>query len=398
MPLVLLRPDRRWPTRLAGAVVAGTVAAAAADPPAVIKTSIGPGAPERLADFTSTWGPLEVTTTGQVSIVGLLIDDGESTRFRLGDNTAAPTLTNTTVGYPVHEDLVLAFIHEVSYPFNASSTLTQDERWISPRGFDHRRLEFSVQHDTWGKLWLGKGHMAADTVTQIDLSGTAMAGHNTISDHGGGLRFRDRDTGRLTSTTIAAVFPDLDGDRLTRVRYDAAGVGGFTLSGSYSDLQRWDVSVRFQQDAEDTATGRLPGGAQQVRAGLAFQDDSHTDGNDTQSLVGSASAAWAGGFTLTLSGGQQFAEQGPDGQYTYAKLGWRGRVLPFGATAVSVDGWLGFDFVPGIDRAQAVGLQLAQSIDGRALELFASLRHHWLEGDADLEPIGVLLTGFRLQF
>ena len=376
-------------------VAVGAVAAAADDQPAMIKTPIGPGSPERLANLKSQLGPLEVTTTGQIALVSLFIDDGESTYLRSGDDTASPSLVNVTVGYPVENDLRFAFVYEVNYSYNASSLITQDDRWISPPGVDNRRIEFSVQHDTLGSLWLGKGHMAADTITQIDLSGTAMAAHNTISDHGGSLRFRDRESGDLTSTTIAAVFPDLDGDRLTRVRYDTMSVGGLTLSGSYADVDRWDVTLRFRREADGSASGRLPVGLHQVRGGIAYQDNR---GTDVRSVVGSASAEWQSGLTLTFSGGQQFVDRGPDGYYTYAKLGWRGNPFAIGGTAVSIDGWLGFDFAPGVDQAQAIGLQVAQALDGKAVEVFAGIRHHWVDGDLNLEPIGILLTGFRVQF
>ncbi len=145
----------------------------------------------RIADLTRSEGPLTFSLTGQISNVILGFDDGASPYLRYGDNGAAPTLINITASWKATDALSLGFVYETNYPYEAGSLMTQDNAFVSPPGFDTRQLEITLFHNRLGKLSLGQGHLAGDSITQSDLSGTALAGHNTIGDHGGAFVLRD---------------------------------------------------------------------------------------------------------------------------------------------------------------------------------------------------------------
>ena len=49
-----------------------------------------------------------------------------------------------------------------------------------------RKAEIYVSHDSFGKFWVGHGSMAADGTSEVDLSGTSLAGYASIGDIAGG--------------------------------------------------------------------------------------------------------------------------------------------------------------------------------------------------------------------
>ena len=383
-------------------------------PPSIVQ-------PERLADFTDDLGALRVTVQGQLSYVALFADDQQDAKFRVGDNDAAPSLINTTLLAPLSgnpEDLdrddawKLGFVYEVNYPLNAADLMTQDDPLVSPRGVDHRKIGGSLHMGSYGRFAFGKDSTASDGTAALSFSGTHAAGSALMNQLGGGFLFAadrpgddtlDPDGDGLTNISIASAFPSNQGTRLTSLRYDTPQVGGFRFAAAAADIQIYDASVHWVGVGPD-GPNRLRGWRhadriQNLEAVLAYRIDR---GTDIDELVGSGSILLKSGWNLTLSGGLQNSRtsstSGPDdGGHIYTKIGYRNRLISQGETALSADLYAGWNLLENVDRSYAVGLQVAQALDGTAVEIFAAGRHLWLEG-VEVRDITLISTGFRVRF
>ena len=58
--------------------------------------------------------------------------------------------------------------------------LTRGEvNWSS---VSYRKAEIYFWHDNFGKLWIGHGSMATDGTSEVDLSGTSLAGYASVAE------------------------------------------------------------------------------------------------------------------------------------------------------------------------------------------------------------------------
>ncbi|EKE44825.1 hypothetical protein OCGS_1058 [Oceaniovalibus guishaninsula JLT2003] len=360
---------------------------------------------DRLADLAWSEGPLTLTLTGRLSNVVLVFDDGVSTYARYGDNGGSPSLLNLDADYAASSALTLGFVYEANYAYNGSGIANQRERFLSPGGVDHRKLELTLTHDRLGTLSLGQGSLAGDGVFESDLSGTANAGYSAIGDHGGGFYLRDAATGDLSPLTIGTAMPSLDGGRAVRARYDTPTFGsGFTLSVSQSTETTLAPSDDVPSSTQVALSYLSPEGTapfgnpaiRQVQASFGYL--SFDTPRDRNVIGGSVSVLTVGGWNATVAGGVRDEDDRTDAGYVYGKAGWRGDVFELGETALSTDLYVGFDTAEGIDRSYALGLQAAQQIDGSAVEVFAAIRHYWTEGPRDLRDATMGLGGFLIRF
>ena len=154
--------------------------------------------------------------------------------------------SNTRVGLRYSQDFGawhFENVNEIGYaPFSTDNTSILHQ---SPDSGDWefsnaniRKLDFTLQNDRYGKIWLGQGSMATDGIYEMDLSGTTVIDYSSVADSasgqiirlsGAGLSFDDS----LSGITIGDAFTNYDGPRRVRIRYDTPAFHGFTLAASY---------------------------------------------------------------------------------------------------------------------------------------------------------------------
>ena len=86
-------------------------------------------------------------------------------------------------------------------PTSTSSTTrpsSDDYEWSNA---NIRKIDFTLEHDRYGKFWLGQGSMATDGIAEIDLSGTDVIAYSGVGGLGRGADHPLQRPGRYSSPT-----------------------------------------------------------------------------------------------------------------------------------------------------------------------------------------------------
>ncbi|MEE4187164.1 MAG: porin, partial [Roseobacter sp.] len=165
------------------------------------------------------------TYYGQFNPAYLSVDDGFETTDEIVDNSH----WNSRVGFYLRQpygENTFQFQFETALGLRQSASVSQT---FTPDAVDWSRenlrfVDFSLAGG-FGTIYAGQGSMATDGVANLDLSGTAVVTYAGIPDTAGSFQFRTGD-GALSGIAISDVFPDFDGGRRGRVRYDTPEFGG----------------------------------------------------------------------------------------------------------------------------------------------------------------------------
>ncbi|WP_107852627.1 porin family protein [Oceanimonas marisflavi] len=329
---------------------------------------------------------IRVNVSGHVNRALLAVDDGEETELYHVDNDSSSTRLRVIGEGDVSPELTVGTAIEVQLESNSSFAVSQDDE--APGGdtlsLSDRRLEVYFDHDRLGKLWVGKGWTASEDSSEMDLSGTALAGYSSTADIAGGIKFRD-ESGNLSSNTVGDSFINLDGlGRRDRLRYDTPTLGGVRLAVSAVEDSAWDAALNY---AADYNLGKLA-------AAVAYSDQESNDGQ----VNGSASFLHTSGVSVTLAAGERDSgEQDPN--FVYGKLGYQNQWFSAGNTAMSVDYHVANHADQRSDKATSVGVQMVQSVDDWATELYVGYRNYDLErANEPLDDANALIAGARIKF
>ncbi|MBU0945573.1 MAG: hypothetical protein KJ804_05570 [Proteobacteria bacterium] len=340
---------------------------------------------------TSSNRRVTVDFYGQVNRAFLWADDGNSTRGYFVDNSNSSTRWGLKARGKLNEAFSLGAWIEGEMITNNSQSVNQWER--NPDSTDwykSRHLELDLASKSYGTLWLGKGFTASDSISEIDLSGTTVAGGSDVAKIGGGNYFYDSKTG-LSSVSIGSVFNSMDGlSRRDRIRYDSPDFAGITLSTSaMSDA--YDAAIRYNRSFSGF----------KVNSGLAWAKPGDFISAVDNQYNGSLAILMNCGFNLAVAGGirEQKAESQEDATFWYTKLGYALDVFDLGSTSFSVDYGEYYDMAMNNDTATSFSLAAVQAVKDFGTELYLSYRFYKLERDmTDFDDINVVLTGARIKF
>ena len=224
-------------------------------------------------------------------------DDGiDSETYGLIDNANS----NTRAGLRYDQDFGdwhFENVNEIGYaPFSTDNTSIihqspDAEDWEFSNG-NIRKLDFTLEHDRYGKFWLGQGSMATDGVYEIDLSGTTVIDYSSVADSASAQIIRFSDPGldfdeSLSGITIGNAFTNYDGPRRVRIRYDTPEFNGFVVAAAYGrNLLSDDSAVREENIFDASVTYGHTYGDVEVKGGLGY----YWEEDDTRNWGGSASA------------------------------------------------------------------------------------------------------------
>ena len=322
----------------------------------------------------------------------LVSNDGDDTNYYNVDNANAQSRFGIRGKAKINEDLAIGSHIELGLNSNLSSVVDQDNKNID---FDltDRIIEMFLEDDRYGGLSLGQGHMASDGSSEVDLSGTMMAGYSAISQMAGGQFFYDKNTQVLSSTRIRNVFDNMDGlGREDRVRYDTPIFHGFQVSGSINNDDGGDVAVRYSGKFGETLV---------AAAGAWASPGDQIDDIDNQ-YNGSASVLFGMGLNFTVAGGYRDLDgsrSADDATFLYGKVGYRRAFFSPGDTAFCLEYGRYNDIAQNDDEADTIGVHLAQHFDPWGSEWYFVYRHHTLDRDNEkFDDIDALMSGFRVKF
>ncbi|MCI5120973.1 MAG: porin, partial [Candidatus Electrothrix sp. AUS4] len=317
------------------------------------------------------------------------------------DNTHSESRVGLKGSVKASENLTIGGNAEVQWQANPSEQVSMANESISAELIE-RAMEVYFDFSNIGKISIGTGKMASEETSEVDLSGTALAGNSGMADAGGGFAFYDNNPAELAegeeaeSITIKDVFDQMDGlSKKDRVRYDTPKFAGFSLGVSSGEKEMADAALRY--------SGEFSGGTK-LAAAVAYSDPGN--GKDYTQINGSASLLLGFGLNFTVAGGTRDLDNmpanGDDPTFMYGKIGYKANIFPAGSTACSVDYGV-FENIKNQDTEEestAFGVQVVQNFSDYNTELFAAYRNFELEDNtgSDYEAITLAMAGARIKF
>ena len=335
---------------------------------------------------------VSVKLYGQLNRGVLIADDGDSTKTYQVDNDNSSTRIGLLGSVKPNEDWGIGTKFEVEFESNSSSAVNQDEQnGVGGDNFHERWVEIFVQ-SPYGKLSLGQGDTASNNTSEVDLSGTTVAGYSDFNAVAGGMFFYDDETKDLSGTKPKDVFSNFDGlSRDDRIRYDTPEWNGLSFATSAISGGGGDVALLYTYKNDKF----------KLAAKTAYSNPGSTSDTIDDTVNGSVSLLHSSGLNLTFAGGVRDLKDSDrdDPSFFYTKLGYRTSVCKLGDTAFSIDYGINDDVKVDGDEAKSFGAQLVQYIDNWATEFYLSFRNYDLDrSGADYEDINALLSGLRVKF
>jgi hypothetical protein len=185
--------------------------------------------------------------SGQINRAMLYGDNGKNDDLKFVDNDNSSTRFRFTGSNEFEGAWTAGINWEVEMQSNPSNDTVIDigqNDDSTDVDFNERKIEFYIEHKSFGTLTLGQGPTASDGTSEVDLSGTDVVNYASISDMNGGFNFRDGNDNIITS--IGNAFSNFDGfSRRDRIRYDSPMLGPVYFSASYMNGQSYDFAGRF---------------------------------------------------------------------------------------------------------------------------------------------------------
>jgi predicted porin len=349
-------------------------------------------APESARVVKSEDDKVSVTLYGHINRALLVSNDGDETNYYNVDGGHSQSRMGLRAEAAVNEHLDIGTTIELGLKSNLSSEVDQTDK-STDFDINDRIIEVFLDDERFGRLFMGQGHTASDGTSEVDLSGTPIAGYSDIPGMAGGQFFYDKQTGSLSTTRIKNVFNNMDGlGRQDRIRYDTPNFSGFQASGSINNDDGGDIALRYSAKFGET----------QVAAAGAWASPEDQIPTVDKQYNGSASVLFGMGLNFTVAGGYQDLKgtrSGDEASFIYGKVGYRQDFFSFGETAFSVDFSRSEDIDQNGDEADAFGFQCVQDLDPWGSEWYLGYRYHTLDRrNQSYDDINSFMSGFRVKF
>jgi hypothetical protein len=325
---------------------------------------------------------VDFAISGQVNRAVMYTDDGDEAKWFFVDNDNSSTRFRFTGGNEFDHGWKVGIVWEVQFESNSSSEVSMDTKNTEVGGdsFTERKIEFWIEK--WGRLWVGQGDMASNGTSEVDLSGTTVAGYSSVSDIGGDFEFKNNDVG--IGVTVSNSRSNFDGlSRRDRVRYDTPKWAGFQASGSVGQGDIWDVAARYAGDF----------GWAKLAAAAAWSDGGTRFAYDDQ-ISSSASLLFNFGLNLTASYAKRDTTN-KDPWNIFGKVGYK--FLEKHAASVQ---WSRTENLSAKDdKGDTFGLSYVFS-PWKSIEFYANYYLHMLDRDqgGDPDDINIGMGGGRVKF
>ena len=331
---------------------------------------------------------VEVKLYGQVNRALMYGDNGNDSELFHVDNDNSSTRLGLNGKAKISDTFSTGIKFEAEWQYNASNSVSFADPKVDG-DFSLRKFELFLESKNYGKLTMGQGDTASNGTSEVDLSGTSVAGYSDVETWGGGLVFYDN-TALADGPSVGSVFNNMDGhSRQDRLRYDSPSMAGFTLSGSAIENKQWDLAARYNGDFEGW----------KIKGALAYSDDGD-DSNDSW-VNGSISMLLDMGLNATFAAGQIDRDSNDrDPKFYYFKFGYLTKAMTdAGKTAISIDFLMNEDISANEDEADEFGVQLVQKIDNWGTEFYGAYRLFKLDRPgANFDDVWTLAGGARIKF
>ena len=185
---------------------------------------------------------VEVKLYGQVDRAVMYGDNGNQDAWFQVDNDNSSTRLGLKGKAKVSDTFSTGITFEGEWQYNPSNSVTFEDQTKDDQ-FTLRKFELFFDSKTYGRIAMGQGNTASNETSEVDLSGTSVAGYSDLHTWGGSLVFYDKDT-ESDGPNIKSVFNNMDGlSRQDRLRYDSPSFSGFMLSGIWPSATKINSTV-----------------------------------------------------------------------------------------------------------------------------------------------------------
>jgi predicted porin len=361
---------------------------------------------ERVAELEATTArkgnrKVSLEVYGQVTTALLHFDNGDVSDTFVGDNSNSPSRFGFKGSAKISPNVRAGFHIEVgaiSAPLSGVTVTDDDGGQPGDGALSVRFANWYLDHKSLGRVTVGRISSAMDGIQEIDLVGTSVVSLPGINI---GNKLAIGGSGGLVTWDM--VMRGFDGDRVNGIRYDTPTYNGFQLSTSFSEDDRYDVTLRY--------AGEFGGFRVAAGIGYGYGDDNSDRSlnpflgangiNETTLLSGSASVLHvSSGLFLTAFAGRREVES-VIGDYDERNWGARAGIAKnwFGiGNTVLFGEYNYFDNINALGAESEIwGLGVVQNVDAAAMELFLSYKNYSLDvpGAKDMD---VIFSGARIKF
>ncbi|GGE64886.1 hypothetical protein GCM10011533_16580 [Streptosporangium jomthongense] len=340
---------------------------------------------------------LDIETYGWVNMALMYADNQRDSETYIVDNKYASSRFGAKISKEV-EDLGVRFgTHlEFEYQHNDSSKVTPDKRSISGE-LEERHINLFVAGD-FGQVSLGQGSGAADTNTEIDLSGTKVAAFSNLGLVGGSIPFVAKDGSTNDVKLIDALHNQDFEARYDRVRYDSPSFGPVTVSVSQGYKNKKGGSG--SDDVTELAANFTFPLAGKLAAGVGYSRKDVGGAADKVEVYG-GSASWlhTSGFNLTGVYSRQDDSVKTASDFYMVKTGYK-----TGKHSVAIHHAMGEDrteYTPAPvsdSEVKAYGISYVYA-PAKWLDMYASFNNYQLSArERSYDDINIAMTGARVKF
>ena len=337
---------------------------------------------------------VDVKIYGQINRALMFVDDGNDSKLFHVDNINSSSRVGLKGNVKSSENMNVGAVLELEWTANPSNKVSMENESISG-SFSDRLVEVFADVKNMGKFSIGKGNMASENTSEVDLSGTFIVANSDVPDVAGGILFYNALAEEEDSRySVKDVFNNMDGlSKKNRIRYDTPSFAGFGLAVAAAEQEMFDVALTYSGDFSGT----------KVKAAVAYSDPNST----YTTINGSASVLFPFGLNFTVASGvrdlDNMPADGDDPTFMYGKIGYKCDTLfSVGSTAISVDYGV-YENTKKQNIGQegtTMGVQFVQQISAYSSELYAGYRTYELEDNtsADYDNISALFAGARVKF
>ncbi len=356
---------------------------------------------------------VKVSLYGQVNRAINLVDDGPESYLTHVDNDNSSTRFGIRGLAKGSDNLTIGGNFEFEYQQNSSDKMSHDTVSFDP-GLAKRKLEVFFDFSNIGKFTMGHGPSASDSTSEVDLSGSKVAGHSRTNLWAADYEWFETSSKAHSGTTVDAVINNLDGNgRQDRLRYDSPKFSGFMISASTFERaveKTNDVIVDKHSPVYDIAlrySGKL-GDSTKVAGAIAYTDYPTTDAaNAADKLLNGSISVLFNGISLTFAGGQRdlanvATTESDTAKFYYGKLGYSADLTSAGSTAFAIDYGKHEEFTRiKNDEGTTYALYLVQKLNDYSTEAYAGYRIYKRDisaSSAKFDDITALFVGARIKF
>jgi predicted porin len=327
--------------------------------------------------------------------------DGQPSSTRIGINASGQIAPGLRAGGRIETEMKSNPSNAVNFADPSTGAGPGNSATVANVAYVERWLEAYVE-GAFGRLSIGQGSGAADDVSTIDLSGTALANGTCPSDWGGGFNFRTTagGVGPLLGGSPTSVSGDCNDfeSRYDRVVYTTPTFGG--LRAQVGQGQRTDAGEATE--ASLWYAGKM-GGLGEISAAIGWSNVNLSTPTtpDRETIGGSISWLHGSGFNVTaahtrvdgVSGTSVGVGADRTGKHTWLKVGYK-----FGTHAIAFDYGMYDDMNAAGDEAKSYGIGYVWN-PIRWAELYAGY-HMWTldRAGVDYEDPKFFALGTRIRF